>query len=91
MNPLGHSLGMSKEYEFVDLYSLTDTDLLSFVPRPALALLFIYPHTSAAQEWHTQDKLKAEDYDGPVSGAEEPVVWFRQTVINGVDVSFIHD
>jgi ubiquitin carboxyl-terminal hydrolase L3 len=88
MNPLGYSLGMSKEYEFVDLYSLTDTDLLNFMPRPALALLFIYPHTKAAQEWHTQDKLKADDYNGPVEGTEEPVVWFRQTVINGMCCCF---
>lgn len=43
MSDLAHKLGLSTEHNFHDVYSLTDADLLAIVPRPAQALLFIYP------------------------------------------------
>lgn len=43
MNNLAHKLGLSTDFNFHDVYSLTDPDLLALVPRPAQALLFIYP------------------------------------------------
>lgn len=43
MSDLAHKLGLSKNLNFHDVYSLTDPDLLAIVPRPAQALLFIYP------------------------------------------------
>lgn len=43
MSELAHKLGLSDEYNFHDVYSLTDPDLVALVPRPAQALLFIYP------------------------------------------------
>lgn len=43
MSDLAHKLGLSSELKFHDVYSLTDPDLLALVPRPAQALLFIYP------------------------------------------------
>lgn len=76
-----HDLGVSSELEFSDVYSLDDPDLLAFVPRPALALIFITPAppyyavrgadgTSLAKDGISYDK----------SGDEESVTWFRQTI-----------
>lgn len=80
LTPLAHALGLSRTYAFHDLYSFSDADLLAVVPRPALALLFVYPHTETAQAW-LHDEVAAEPAFEEVG--EEPVLWFRQTVVNG--------
>ncbi|KAG0652823.1 Ubiquitin carboxyl-terminal hydrolase isozyme L3 [Hyphodiscus hymeniophilus] len=78
MTPLAHKLGLSSSLQFYDVYSLTDPDLLSVIPRPVHALLVIIPLTPA---WHAsrveEDGSKAE-YAG--KGSSEPVIWFKQTV-----------
>lgn len=80
MTSLLHTLGLSPALSIHDVYSLTDPDLLAFIPRPALALLLVFP-VSAAYESHrlSEDSL-AEPYAG--SGKDEPVLWFRQTIRN---------
>ncbi|KUJ06385.1 ubiquitin carboxyl-terminal hydrolase [Mollisia scopiformis] len=78
MTPLAHKLGLSQDFEFYDVYSLTEPSLLSMIPRPVLALLVIIPWTLA---WH--ENRVAEDADKGVyegKGEEEPVVWFTQTI-----------
>lgn len=80
LNPLAHALGLSHAYAFHDLYSFSDADLLAVVPRPALALLFVYPHTETAQAW-IADEVAAEKAFEEVG--DEPVLWFRQIVVNG--------
>ncbi|EFQ30601.1 ubiquitin carboxyl-terminal hydrolase, family 1 [Colletotrichum graminicola] len=80
MTSLLHKLGLSPALSVHDVYSLTDPDMLSFVPRPALAVLLVFP-VSAAYESHrlAEDSL-LEEYKG--KGPREPVVWFRQTIRN---------
>ncbi|KAK2060151.1 ubiquitin carboxyl-terminal hydrolase, family 1 [Colletotrichum caudatum] len=80
MSSLLHKLGLSPALSVHDVYSLTDPDMLSFVPRPALAVLLVFP-VSAAYESHrlAEDSL-LEEYKG--KGPNEPVVWFRQTIRN---------
>ncbi|KAK1593898.1 ubiquitin carboxyl-terminal hydrolase, family 1 [Colletotrichum navitas] len=80
MTSLLHKLGLSPALSVHDVYSLTDPDMLSFVPRPALAVLLVFP-VSAAYESHrlAEDSL-LEEYKG--KGPNEPVVWFRQTIRN---------
>ncbi|RDA91179.1 hypothetical protein CP533_4843 [Ophiocordyceps camponoti-saundersi (nom. inval.)] len=80
MTKLIHNLGVSPALQMYDVYSLTDSDLLQAVPRPALALLLVFP-VSAAYESHrlAEDSL-VEEYSG--KGAGEPVMWFRQTIRN---------
>jgi ubiquitin carboxyl-terminal hydrolase L3 len=80
MTTLLHNLGLSSALQIHDVYSLTDETLLSFIPRPALALLLVFP-VSAAYESHrlAEDSL-AEPYAG--RGPNEPVLWFRQTIRN---------
>lgn len=81
LNPLAHALGLSPSYAFHDLYTFdaNDADLLSLIPRPALALLFVYPETAEAQEWHRAEVAAEESYEGT---GDDPVMWFRQVVVN---------
>lgn len=79
MNSLAKDLGLDTSvYSFHDVYSLTDPELLAYIPRPVIALLVIIPLTPT---WHSErtseDKDKTE-YAG--KGDQEPVMWFKQTI-----------
>ncbi|KAF5019406.1 hypothetical protein F66182_8606 [Fusarium sp. NRRL 66182] len=80
MTTLIHKLGVSDALEMHDVYSLTDPELLAFIPRPALALLLVFP-VSAVYESHrmAEDSL-TEEYKG--KGDTEPVLWWPQTIRN---------
>ncbi|KAK4134351.1 ubiquitin carboxyl-terminal hydrolase isozyme L1 [Trichocladium antarcticum] len=80
LTSLLHTLGLSPALAIHDVYSLTDPSLLAFVPRPALALLLVFP-ISAVYESHrlAEDALQPE-YAG--RGPREPVAWYRQTIRN---------
>ncbi|KAJ1333466.1 ubiquitin carboxyl-terminal hydrolase L3 [Microdochium nivale] len=80
MNKLAYRLGLSTQLAFYDVWSLDDPQLLSLIPRPALALLVIMPHTPAWAEDRKADADKRQEYQG--SGPDEPVVWFKQTIGN---------
>ena len=83
LNPLAHRLGLNPNLEFHDLYSFTEPDLIALVPRPALALLFMYPETDEVQKWHAEDvhRQRSEAEARPKAGemSKEPL-WFRQDV-----------
>lgn len=78
MNHLAYTLGLEKKLAFYDVYSLTDPDLLSFIPRPVLALLVIIPLTPTWDEERTAEDKDKPDYAG--KGEDEPVIWFKQTI-----------
>lgn len=80
MTSLVHKLGLSPALSFHDVFSITDPDMLAFVPRPAAALLLVFP-VSASYETSrfNEDKDKTE-YVG--KGAGEPVIWYKQTIKN---------
>lgn len=76
-----HDLGVSDELGFYDVYSLDEKEMISLVPRPAVALIFITPApmyyavrgadgTPLVENGLTYDK----------SGEEEPIIWFLQTI-----------
>lgn len=74
-----HDLGLNDNYAFVDVYSLTDRDLIGFIPRPVNALILLFPLNKffEASKEDTKDdgsRNKAESIDQPV--------WFRQTIRN---------
>lgn len=83
---LAHRLGLSPGLKFQDIYSLTDMDLLSFIPRPAHALLFIYPTTPSSESAFEASQRSRPPYpskagsDGSSPTAPEPVLWFPQTI-----------
>lgn len=78
MNHLARALGLKASLAFYDIYSLTDPDLLAFIPRPAHALLVIIPPTSAWIERRIAEDKDKSVYEG--KGEEEPVIWFKQTI-----------
>ncbi|KAK7418943.1 hypothetical protein QQX98_003646 [Neonectria punicea] len=89
MNDLAQRLGLSADLSFYDVYSLDDPDLLATIPRPVYALLAIIPLTEAWKRERDAEKGHTEQYDG--AGPDEPVVWFRQTIIHGCGlIGFLH-
>lgn len=80
MNALKKKLGLSDDLEFYDVYSLDEPELLSHIPRPAHALLVIIPLTKPWDEERKAEDANQEDYAG--FGANEPVIWFQQTIGN---------
>lgn len=89
MNHLGKVLGMNDALSFYDIYSLTDPDLLSFIPRPAYALLVIIPMTPTWHEARESEDHGKSDYEG--KSASEPVIWFKQTIGNACgSIGLVH-
>lgn len=75
-----HDLGVSQSLSFHDVLSLSDPDLLAFVPRPALALVLVFPPTPKFKEQRIKDESERTMYEG--KGEEEDVIWFRQYIYN---------
>lgn len=80
MTRLAHELGLSETLQFHEVYSLTEPSLLEFLPRPAHALLLVFPVTETYEKFRRDEDSSNPDYSG--SGTEEPVVWFKQTIRN---------
>ncbi|QLL31525.1 hypothetical protein HG536_0B03890 [Torulaspora globosa] len=73
-----HDLGLIDSYGFVDVYSLTDPDVLGFVPRPVKALILLFPISEVSESDKNTDTKKiaqaTEDGNQPI--------WFKQTIKN---------
>ena len=80
MTSLLHQLGVSKTIAFTDVYSIDDPDLLAFVPRPAHALLLIFPVSETYEKFRRQEDEGKKEYAG--FGPNEEVTWFKQTIGN---------
>jgi ubiquitin carboxyl-terminal hydrolase L3 len=80
MTSLSRELGLSPSLAFHEVYSLDDPSLLEFLPRPAVALLLVFPVTKTFEQYRKDEDLSREEYTG--SGPEEPVTWFKQTIGN---------
>lgn len=64
---------------FHDVFSL-EPELLAFVPRPAYALVLVFPTSEAREQALAADEATRQPYEG--SGADEKVVWYSQTIYN---------
>ena len=73
-------LGLSSALQFHDVFSIDDPDLLAFVPRPACALLLVFPVSQTYETFRHQEDEDRPDYQG--CGAEEDVTWYKQTIGN---------
>ena len=80
MSTLVHQLGLSAKVSFHDVYSIDDPDLLAFVPRPAYALLLVFPVSDTYEKFRAQEDGGKADYEG--FGPDEEVMWFKQTIGN---------
>ncbi|KAF2817322.1 ubiquitin carboxyl-terminal hydrolase [Mytilinidion resinicola] len=75
-----HELGVSPTLCFQDVLSLDDEELLTFVPRPALALVLLFSSSSTYETHVAADEAARQGYTG--SGDDEDVIWFKQTIYN---------
>ncbi|KAI1825948.1 putative ubiquitin carboxyl-terminal hydrolase [Xylaria intraflava] len=80
MTTLLRKLGLSSALQVHDVYSITEPELLAFIPRPALALLLVFPISAAYESSRLAEDASVEEYKG--KGAGEPVVWWKQTIRN---------
>ena len=80
MTKLVHKLGVSPALQLHDVFSLTDPDMLSFIPRPALALLLVFPVSATYESHRMAEDNTVTEYSG--TGAHEPVLWWKQTIRN---------
>ncbi|CAK7262781.1 ubiquitinyl hydrolase 1 [Sporothrix epigloea] len=80
MTDLLHKLGVDPTVAVHDVYSLTETEMLAFVPRPAMALLLVFPMSEAYEQHRLAEDTDRAFYQG--KGSNEPVLWFRQTIRN---------
>ncbi|KAJ9296442.1 hypothetical protein DTO271G3_5140 [Paecilomyces variotii] len=80
MSHLVHQLGLSRSFGFTDVYSIDDPDLLAFVPRPAHALLLVFPVSPTYEASRVAEDSQLPEYTG--YGPSEPVMWFKQTIRN---------
>jgi hypothetical protein len=62
------------------MYSLTEPELIEFLPRPAMALLFVYPGNEVQKGWTAKEDESRPDYS--VSGPDEPIIFYPQTIGN---------
>lgn len=80
MSSLLHKLGLSPTLSFHDVFSISDPDLLSFVPRPAHALLLVFPVSKTYETFRKDEDASKPEYTG--SGSGEEVLWYKQTIGN---------
>ncbi|KAL9096975.1 MAG: hypothetical protein Q9165_000939 [Trypethelium subeluteriae] len=80
MTSLLHNLGLSKNVAFQDVFSIDEPELLAFVPRPAYALLLVFPVSKTYEKFRSEEDAGKEEYTG--KGEGEEVVWFKQTIGN---------
>ncbi|KAK2593291.1 ubiquitinyl hydrolase 1 [Conoideocrella luteorostrata] len=80
MTNLIHKLGVSSALAIHDVYSLTDPDMLSFIPRPALALLLVFPVSAIYESHRMAEDNTVDEYTG--TGEQQPVIWWKQTIRN---------
>ena len=80
MTTLLHNLGLSPTLSFHDVFSISDPDLLAFVPRPAHALLLVFPVSKTYETFRKSEDASKPDYSA--SGPQEEVLWYKQTIGN---------
>jgi len=77
---LAHKLGLSTSLVFEDVLSLDDPELLEFLPRPAFALILVFPTTDDYEKRVQDEDAKLEEFR--TSGGADDLVFFKQTINN---------
>ena len=80
MTTLLHRLGLSPQLSWTDVYSITDPDLIAFIPRPSLALVLVFPTNETYHKFRQEEDAGKAEYSG--FGPAEEVIWFKQTIHN---------
>ncbi|KAF8070160.1 peptidase C12 ubiquitin carboxyl-terminal hydrolase 1 [Lyophyllum atratum] len=77
-NGWANQAGLDPSDQFYDLYGL-DSELLSAIPRPVKAVIFVFPWNEARQRRDAEDGRLAQE-GGPK--IDENVFWMKQTIRN---------
>ncbi|KAI4660062.1 uncharacterized protein J4E79_005865 [Alternaria viburni] len=77
---LAHKLGLSTSLVFEDVLSLEDPELLGFLPRPAFALILVFPTTDDYEKRVQDEDATLEEFRS--SGGAGDVIFFKQTINN---------
>ncbi|TRX99029.1 hypothetical protein FHL15_000371 [Xylaria flabelliformis] len=80
MTSLLRKLGLSSSLAVHDVYSISEPELLAFIPRPALALLLVFPVSAIYESSRLSEDAGVDEYTG--KGEDEPVMWWKQTIRN---------
>ncbi|KAL1605671.1 ubiquitinyl hydrolase 1 [Nothophoma quercina] len=64
MSSLVHKLGLSDKLAFHDVFSIDEPELLAFVPRPAHALLLVFPVSGTYEKFRRQEDGDMPEYEG---------------------------
>lgn len=75
---LATKLGLSPVLEFHDIYSITEPDLLAFLPQPLYGVIMLFPLTAKFEEYR-----RSQDVNKGLSHYSTGVNWFKQTISNG--------
>lgn len=75
-----HKLGVSTSLAFHDVLSIDDPNLLGFIPRPALALILVFPTSTVYEEHKAKEEISRDDHVS--RGEDEHVIWYKQTINN---------
>lgn len=77
---LAHKLGLSTSLVFEDVLSLDDPELLGFLPRPAFALILVFPTTDDYEKRVQDEDAKFEEFR--TSEGAGDLIFFKQTINN---------
>lgn len=75
-NELAHKIGLSPVVLFHDVYSITDPDLLAFLPQPVFGIMMLFPITESYEQYR-------KEQDAKNTNDSKEVTWFKQTIGNG--------
>lgn len=79
-NNLAQKIGVSPVVQFYDVYSLTDKDLLAFLPQPVFGIILLFPITKEYEQYREQTDKSVEPY---ANEKTDKISWFKQTIGNG--------
>jgi ubiquitin carboxyl-terminal hydrolase L3 len=72
-----HDLGVSANLSFQDVLTLDEPGLF---PRPALALILIFPTSETNETEKAENDAMYHEYTG--TEEDQDVIWFKQTINN---------
>ncbi|KAL9548436.1 hypothetical protein MBANPS3_005683 [Mucor bainieri] len=78
LNKMIHDHGVDSKWGFVDVYGFDD-DALAAIPRPATAIIFLFPGTPAYDDFRAKDEARLALNKQTISGN---VIHFEQTIRN---------
>ncbi|KAI5951250.1 YUH1 [Candida jiufengensis] len=77
---LAYKLGLSPILQFHDVYSLTDPDLLSFLPQPIFGIILLFPLTTNYETYRQNEDSQHPKYENENNNK---ILWLKQTIGNG--------